>query len=175
MITCAKAIAAGLQPISALLVNEKVYRALTAQSVKLGNLGHGFTYSGHPVAAAVALETLRIYEETDMLAHITSLGPHLQQSVGHLSDHRMVGNVRGVGMIAGIEFVADKKKRQPFDSKLAVGSMVGEQASEEGLIVRVIGDVIAIAPSLTVSTNDVDDIARRLTRAIDAVSQRLLT
>lgn len=173
MITCAKALSAGFQPISALLINEKVYQALVAQSAKLGNLSHGFTYSGHPVAAAVALETLRIYEETDMLGHVNSVSPYFQSALNQLADHPLVGDVRSIGLIAGVEFMANKTTRKPFDPKLQVGAAVANRASENGLVVRIIGDTVAIAPALTVTKDEIGEISRRFTRALDEAWEQI--
>ncbi len=84
MISCAKALSAGMQPISALMINQRVFEAMLDESRKLGNFAHGFTYAGHPVTTAVAMETLRIYEEMDMLGHVRDVGPYLQQAAATL-------------------------------------------------------------------------------------------
>src|SRR6201999_4493443 len=109
MISSAKALSAGMQPISALLINQRVFDAMLDESRKLGNFAHGFTYAGHPVTTAVAMETLRIYDEMDMIGHIRSVGPYMQEALGNLMDHPLVGDVRGVGLLTGIELVADKE------------------------------------------------------------------
>lgn len=173
MISCAKALSGGFQPISALLINEKVYQALVSQSAKLGNLSHGFTYSGHPVASAVALETLRIYEETDILGHVNSVTPYLEEALRSLADHPLIGDVRSVGLIAGVELVESKATRQSFDPKLQVGAVVANRAMEHGLIVRTIGDTIAIAPSLTVTKDEIEDISGRFARALDEAYRQI--
>lgn len=167
MISCAKALAAAMQPISALFINEKVYRALVSQSEKLGNFAHGYTYSGHPVAAAVALETLKIYDEINMISHVRAVGPYMQKMFKRLADHELVGDVRGVGLMTGVELVADKKSRKQFDQSWKVGSIVGKFAEENGLIVRVIGDTIAFAPALMVTEAEIDEILRRFEKALD--------
>jgi 4-aminobutyrate---pyruvate transaminase len=167
MISCAKALAAAMQPISALFINEKVHRALVSQSEKLGNFAHGYTYSGHPVASAVALETLKIYEEMDMISHVRRVGPHMQKVFKRLVDHELVGDVRGVGLMTGVELVADKRSRKQFDPGLKVGSIVGSLAEENGLIIRVIGDTIAFAPALTVVESEIDEIAKRFEKSLN--------
>ncbi len=111
MLTSAKALSAAMQPISAVLVNERVHEAMLAQSDSLGNFAHGFTYAGHPVAAAVALEVLKIYDEMDIVGRAKRLGPQLQAALGAFRDHPLVGDVRGVGLIAGIELMRDKARR----------------------------------------------------------------
>lgn len=175
MISCAKALSAGMQPISALLVNERVFQAMVDESRKLGSFAHGFTYAGHPVTTAVALETLRIYEEMDMIGHVRRVGPYMQGVLGKLEAHPMVGEVRGVGLLTGIELVADRDRRTPFDPALQVGSRVGQHARAEGLIARVIGDRIAFSPPLIITEAEIDEIAARLARALDATWAELRT
>jgi 4-aminobutyrate--pyruvate transaminase len=167
MITCAKALSAGMQPISAVMVNQRVFDAMLDESRKLGNFAHGFTYAGHPVTTAVAMETLRIYDEMDMIGHVQRVGPCLQQVMGRLTDHPLVGEVRGVGMLVGIEMVADKATRRPFDAAIKLGAMVDGHARKHGLITRFIGDRIAFSPPLIVTEAEVDEIAVRIGRALD--------
>jgi 4-aminobutyrate--pyruvate transaminase len=167
MISCAKALSAGMQPISALMVNDRVFAAMLDESRKLGNFAHGFTYAGHPVTTAVALETLRIYDEMDMLGHVGQVGPYMQRLLGRLADHKLVGEVRGVGLLCGIELVADKARRAPFDPARKVGALVDGFARRHGLVARFIGDRIALSPPLIVTEPELDDMAARLTRALD--------
>jgi 4-aminobutyrate--pyruvate transaminase len=167
MITCAKALSAGMQPISAVLINQRMFAAMLDESRKLGNFAHGFTYAGHPVTTAVAMETLRIYEETDMIGHVQRVGPYMQQVLRGLSDHPMVGDVRGVGLMCGIELVADKATRRAFDPELKVGAKVDRLARENGLIARFIGDRVAFSPPLIITEAEVDEVVQRLTPALD--------
>ncbi len=167
MITCAKALSAGMQPISALLINQRVFQAMLDESRKLGNFAHGFTYAGHPVTTAVAMETLRMYDEMDMIGHVRRVGSHMQQALANFCEHPMVGEVRGVGLLAGIEMVADKATRAQFDPALKVGATVDKHARAHGLITRFIGDRIAFSPPLVVTEAEIDDIAARLSRALD--------
>ena len=167
MISCAKALSAGMQPISATLINQRVFDAMLDESRKLGNFAHGFTYAGHPVTTAVAMETLRIYDEMDMIGHVQQVGPYMQEALGRLIDHPLVGEVRGVGMIVGIELVADKATRALFDPKRKVGAMVDKYAREHGLICRLIGDRVAFSPPLIITESEVDRVAERLRRALD--------
>ena len=168
MISCAKALSAGMQPISATLINQRVFEAMLDESRKLGNFAHGFTYAGHPVTTAVAMETLRIYDEIDMIGHVQRVGPYMQETLARLIDHPLVGEVRGIGMIVGIELVADKATRTLFDPARKVGAMVDKYAREHGLIARLIGDRVAFSPPLIVTEAEIDQIAARLTLALDA-------
>jgi 4-aminobutyrate---pyruvate transaminase len=167
MISCAKALSAGMQPISALLINQRVFEAMLDESRKLGNFAHGFTYAGHPVTTAVAMETLRIYEEMDMLGHVQRVGPYMQQALAQFADHPLVGEVRGVGLLTGIEMVADKATRVLFDPARKVGATVDRHARAHGLITRFIGDRIAFSPPLVITEAEVDEIAARLGQALD--------
>jgi 4-aminobutyrate--pyruvate transaminase len=167
MISCAKALSAGMQPISATMVNQRVFDAMLDESRKLGNFAHGFTYAGHPVTTAVAMETLRIYDEMDMIGHVQRVGPHLQSVMAGLADHPMVGEVRGVGLLTGIELVADKATRAQFDPALKVGTMVDRHARAHGLITRFVGDRIAFSPPLIVTEAEIDEIGLRIGHALD--------
>jgi 4-aminobutyrate---pyruvate transaminase len=167
MITCAKALSAGMQPISALLINQRVFEAMLDESRKLGNFAHGFTYAGHPVTTAVAMETLRIYEDMDMLGHVRRVGPYMQEKLGALIDHKLVGEVRGVGLMTGIEMVADKTTRAQFDPALQVGAMVDRHARKHGLITRFVGDRIAFSPPLIITEAIIDEAVERITLALD--------
>jgi 4-aminobutyrate--pyruvate transaminase len=167
MISCAKALSAGMQPISALMVNQRVYEAMLDESRKLGNFAHGFTYAGHPVTTAVAMETLRIYEDMDMLGHVQRVGPYLQEKLGALIDHPLVGEVRGVGLLTGIEMVADKGTRALFDPALQVGATVDRHARNHGLVARFVGDRVAFSPPLIITETEIDQVAARITRAMD--------
>jgi 4-aminobutyrate--pyruvate transaminase len=167
MLSCAKALSAAFQPISALLVNEKIFQAMLAASDKLGNFAHGYTYSGHPVATAVALEALRIYEETDIVGHVQSVGPHLISGLRRLADHPIVGQADGVGLIAGMELVADKATRGPFPAEVQVGAVADRMARKHGLILRVIGNRLALSPPLIITRSEIDELLMRLRRTLD--------
>jgi 4-aminobutyrate--pyruvate transaminase len=113
------------------------------------------------------METLRIYEEIDMLGHVREVGPYLQQAAKGLADHPLVGDVRGVGMIAALEMVANKETRAPFDPALKVGATAQTYAQEHGLIARFIGDRIAFSPPLIITEAEIDEVMLRLRRALD--------
>ncbi len=166
MISTAKALTSAYLPLSALLVSEDIYRACVDESAKIGVFGHGYTYSGHPVSCAVALETLRIYAERDILGHVRAVGPVLQDGLRRLRDHPLVGEVRGVGLIAGVELTADKAARRPFDPGLAVAAKLAGFAQAHGAIVRPIGDTIGFSPPLIISADEVRDLIARFERAL---------
>jgi 4-aminobutyrate--pyruvate transaminase len=172
IITCAKALSGGYIPISATLVSEPIWQAMLRQSEQLGIFGHGFTYSGHPVAAAVALEALAIYQERDIVGHVQAMAPRLQQGLRALGDHPLVGEARGVGLVGALELVADKQSRRPFPPAEGVGATCARMAEARGLIVRPLGgDVIAVSPPLIIEENDIARLLDRLQGALDDTLQ----
>jgi 4-aminobutyrate--pyruvate transaminase len=168
MISCAKALSAAYQPISALMISDKIYEAMIVESGKLGSFGHGFTYGGHPVSCAVALETLKIYEERDILGHVRKMSPLMQNGLKALEDHPLVGNARGVGLIAGVEVMKDKKTRTPFAPERKAGTLVQDKCQEFGLIVRAIGDRIAFTPPLIINEAEIAEMLGAFRKGLDA-------
>ena len=169
MISCAKQLSAAYQPISALLIGAHVHDALMANSATHGSFGHGYTYGGHPVACAVALETLRIYAEMDIVGHVQGVAPLFLDGLAAFRDHPLVGDVRGVGMIAGVELMADKAAREPFPAAAGVGNLVMQACERHGLIVRAIGDRIAFTPPLIMTADDIRQMCERFGRGLDEV------
>ena len=167
ILTCAKALSAGAAPISATLVSESIWRACVAQSEKIGVFGHGFTYSAHPLAAAIANEALAIYEERDIVGHVRRVAPHFQAGLARFADHPLVGEVRGVGLIAGVELVADKTTKAPVPPARAMGARVAALAQKNGLITRAMGDTLAFSPPLIITEAEIDEMLERFGRALD--------
>ncbi len=168
ILTCAKALSAGMIPISAVLISDRIYQAMLSQSEKLGNFAHGFTYSGHPVSAAVALETLRIYEEMDVVARIRRLGAHALRRLRELYEYPFVGEVNGVGLMAGIELVEDRESRKPLDPERKIMARLEQNGRERGLVMRLIGDRIALAPPFIITESEIDEMVSRLRGALEA-------
>jgi 4-aminobutyrate---pyruvate transaminase len=167
MIIRAKALSAAMQPISALLVNERIYQAMLAESKKLGNFAHRYTYWAHPVAAAVALEVQRIYAEMDLIGHVQRVGGRMQRALARLADHPRVGDVRGAGLLAGLDIVTDKQTRAMFDPALQVPTMIERNLKKNALILRVIGNRIALSPPVIITASEVDELVQRLSNALD--------
>jgi 4-aminobutyrate--pyruvate transaminase len=167
MITCAKALSAGYIPIGAVMVSEAIYGALVKQSEKIGVFSHGFTYSGHPVASAVALETLKIYQEDDTLSHVRHVMLRMQAGLRRVADHPLVGEVRGIGLIGAVELVADKATKAPFDPAQGVGPFLSKRAHHHGVILRPLGDSIAFCPPLIISEAEIDLMLERFALALD--------
>lgn len=167
IITCAKALSAAMQPISAVLMNQRIFESVMVQSDRLGSFVHGFTYAGHPVASAVALETLRIYEEMDLIGHVRSLEPVFLDAFGALRDHPLVGDFGGRGLMGGVELVEDKASRSSFPEGRKIGARVDAHARERGLILRTTGDRIALSPPLIITEDEICEMAARLRGALD--------
>ncbi len=168
MVSMAKALTSGYIPLSALMINEKIYRGLVTQSEKIGIFGHGNTYAAHPVAAAVGIETLKIYEERDIVSQVRRVGDRMQATLRTLADHPLVGEVQGVGLIAGIQLVPSKAVRESFDPKQAVAPFMAKRAEAHGLICRgLFGDRVALCPPLVITEAQVDEMLRRFRAALD--------
>ncbi|MBT3330488.1 MAG: aminotransferase class III-fold pyridoxal phosphate-dependent enzyme [Rhodospirillaceae bacterium] len=174
MISCAKALSAAYQPISALMVNEKIHQAMLAQSDKLGAFAHGYTHAGHPVTTAVALEVINIYEEMDIVERAQRVGGRMLSGLQALAAHPMVGDVRGVGFLAGMELMADKATRTPFEAGTA-GAAADKFGRQNGLILRVIGDRLAFAPPLIITEDEVDHMLAMLSKTLDQAHAELTT
>jgi 4-aminobutyrate---pyruvate transaminase len=167
MITMAKQLSSGYLPISALMINGKVYAAMVEQSRKIGTFGHGFTYSGHPVCAAVALETLKIYEEERILDHVRKIAPHFQQRLADLGGHELVGEARGVGLIGAVEVVADKRTKASFPVSAGVATHAGQAALAHGVITRALGDTVNMCPPLIIDEAQIDALFDGIRAALD--------
>ena len=170
MIACAKALSSAYVPIAALMISEPIYQALVRQSEKLGLFGHGSTYAGHPVAAAVALETLNIYQERDVLSHVRAMAPRLQDGLRRFAGHPLVGEVRGLGLIGAVELVKDRKTKAPFDPKQGVGGYLHDRAKDNGLLIRNMVDTIAFCPPLIIGADDIDAMLAAFAKALDATT-----
>ena len=167
MVTCAKQLSSGYLPISALMISDKVYEVLKAQSRKHGALGMGYTYGGHPVSCAVALETLKIYEERDMVGHVRNVAPRFQERLAQLSSSTLVGEARGVGLIGALELVMDKNSAEQYPPEVKAGATLAARAQARGLIVRALpGDVIGICPPLIITEAQIDELFDSLAEAL---------
>ena len=162
----AKAITSAYFPLSAVLIPDKIYDAMLDESRKIGTFGHGFTYSGHPVGSAIAVKTLEIYERDNIIGHVQGIIPSFWRRLEAIRELPLVGEVRGKGLVAGIELVADRPTKRAFEAKRAVGARAVAFAQDEGLIVRNLGDTIAVCPPLVITPVEIDEMFDRLDRAL---------
>jgi len=168
--TMAKALSSAYQPISAVAIPPFMYEEIERAAGEVGMFGHGLTYSGHPVAAAVALRTLELYEERGLMDHAASMGEIMQAKLAAFADHPLVGNVRGVGLIAGLEFIADKASGQRFDPADKIAFQVQNACLEAGLVIRALpGDTCAICPPLIIDEAGIDELVGKLAEGLDRV------
>ena len=163
----AKALSSAYQPISAVLIPEFMYEPFIEASAKEGLFGHGFTYTGHPVCAAVALRNLELMEERNIFAHVAKVGAAFQERLALLADHPLVGDSRGRGLLGGLELMADKDTKAAFPAAQQVGEHCSERCAAQGVILRNMGDVMAICPPLIISEDQVDELFTKLERALD--------
>lgn len=163
----AKAISSAYLPMSAVTVPEFLFEALVDASAELGNFGHGFTYTGHPVCAAVALRTLEIYEERRLFEHAAKMSVPFQTALHSFADHDLVGETRGKGLIGAVELVANKADGTPFAATDGVGAYCAEAALRRGLIVRNLGDSLAFCPPLIIGEAHVDEMFEKFRGALD--------
>jgi 4-aminobutyrate--pyruvate transaminase len=163
--TFAKQLSSAYYPISASVISGQMYEPMVAASNEVGVFGHGYTYSGHPVACAAALKTLEIYERDGLYANAAEMGDYLHARLGELRDHESVGEVRGTGLIAAVEVVKDKASKTP-DPDMA--KRATKLAEHNGLIVRnVAGNALAMCPPLIITREQVDEIVDKLKLSID--------
>jgi len=160
-------------PLAAVLFSDAIYAAVADNSARIGTFGHGFTTSGHPLATAIALENLKIIEERDLMGQAARVGAFMQRELAGLAEHPLVGEVRGSGLIAGLELLEDKASRRPFDPRLKVGARVFGLGHENGLIVRAIGDTIALCPPMIITEAQVQEVIARLHRTLDQMAAQL--
>jgi 4-aminobutyrate--pyruvate transaminase len=167
-ISLAKALSSAYLPIAAVMIPDLIYEALLAESRKIGLFGHGFTYGGHPVSAAVAVKAIEIYRRDRIVEKAAKRAPLFQARLRALGQHPLVGEARGLGLIGGVELVADKASKRPFIPQHGVGAAAVRFAEEEGLIVRsVAGDVLTLSPPLVIGGAQIEELFDRLTRALD--------
>lgn len=176
LMTIAKGLSSAYLPISGVVVGERVWRVLEQGSDKFGALGHGWTYSAHPLCAAAANANLDIIEREDLTTNARETGAYFLDCLHNAFDgHRIVGEVRGVGLLAALEFVADPNQRTRFDASLKVGQRVAEACLERGLIARAMphGDILGFAPALIVTKAEVDKIVEITKAAVNEVAKSL--
>jgi len=168
ILSCAKALSSAYLPIAAVMVSEEIYQGMVKQSETHGAFAHGYTYSGHPVPAAVALRTLELMEERNIIDHVQSIAPLFKERFDALADHPLVGEVRAIGLIGAVELVADKATKRSFDPSHAAGATAVGFMQDEGLISRAVaGDNVALCPPLIITADEINTMFDRFTAGLD--------
>jgi len=176
MMVIAKGLSSGYVPISALLINEEIYETISDFSSINNVFGHGYTYSGHPVAAAVALETIKIFKDENIIGHVKEISEKFNTKIEQLNVHSIVGNARSIGLIGAIELVQNKKNKTYFDPKIGIGSRIVKNAQKNGLIVRALqGDIVALCPPLIINSKEVDILFNKFNKSIKDTEVELNT
>jgi adenosylmethionine-8-amino-7-oxononanoate aminotransferase len=174
MLSLAKGVSSGYVPLGASIISEEIYRDLVEKAPPGSPFPHGFTYNGHPVSCVAALKNLDILEQEQLIDHAAEVGVYFQDRLRAFLDHPLVGDVRGIGLMAGVELVRDQATKERFEPIGTAGALVTRLAFERGLICRAIGDTVAFAPPLCITKGQVDDVMEIFAAAIEGGRQQLL-
>lgn len=172
-ISAAKALTSAYLPLSAVIVQNDLYDEVQRASGEIGSFGHGYTYSGHPVCCAVSLRALELYEQWDVWGQVARNTPIFQRCLQSLSDHPLVGDARGIGLMGAVELVADKESRRAFDPKAGVGMKCENAAQEHGLITRFLGDTVVVCPPLIIESAEIEEMFRRFRLGLDTALEEV--
>jgi adenosylmethionine-8-amino-7-oxononanoate aminotransferase len=170
LMTLAKGLTSGYVPMGATMLSEKVYAGIADGAPAAAVIGHGATYSAHPVSAAVALEVLRLYEEGGVLANGQRVARHFAAGLDALLDHPLVGDSRHRGLLGALELVSNKATKRPFDASLGLADRIFSTAYRNGLVFRAFGDnILGFAPALTYTEGEFEQLFSRLRKTLDDV------
>jgi len=173
LITVAKAMSSSYVPLGASLITSKLSEVIEARAHEMGILAHGYTYGAHPVACAVGLEVMRVYEDEDILGNVTRLTPVFHETMRKYEAHPLVGEVRGEGFMLAMEFVADKKTKAPLELSTPPATVLADEAMRSGLLVRSLGNAAVIAPSLTFTEENFRELFEKFDGAFRHLEQRV--
>ena len=164
IITMAKGISSGYIPLSGIMVGNRVTETLVDEG---GEFYHGYTYSGHPVACAVAIENLRIIREENLIENSRKTSVYLEERMKEIADHPLVGEVRMKSFIGAVELVKDKDKREMFEETGVTGGICRDYCIQQGLIMRAVRDGMIFCPPLIFNNNHIDELVEKLKKALD--------
>lgn len=166
LMTFAKGVTSGYIPLGGVMVGDRVAKVLIEQG---GEFNHGYTYSGHPVACSVAIANIKLMQKQDIVARVhNDTAPYLKQQFEQLNDHPLVADAKAFGLVAGLEIMKNKDTGERFDSSAAVGMICRGHCFGNGLVMRAVGDRMIIAPPLTISHDEIDELVRLARKALDA-------
>ena len=171
LVSLAKQLSSAYLPISASVIPEYMHEAMIEPSSKVGVFGHGYTYTGHPAACAAALKTLEIYKRDNLFEHAAEMGEYLQTRLKEFDSHPLVGEVRGRGLLAAVELVANKDSGEAFDDT-SVGAYAKQACQDNGLLIRAVGgNSIAFCPPLIITTDQIDEMVEKFSLAMQTTLQ----
>jgi putrescine aminotransferase len=167
----AKGLSSGYLPIGGVMVSDRVSEVLIDKG---GEFFHGYTYSGHPVAAAVAAENIRLLRDEGVVERVRDeTAPYFQKRLRELADHPLVGEIRGIGLLGGIELVSDKQGRQGFENEGDVGGRCRDHCLENGLVMRAVLDSMVLSPPLVITAEQTDELVEKVRRCLDLTARDL--
>jgi adenosylmethionine-8-amino-7-oxononanoate aminotransferase len=168
--TVAKGLTAGYAPMGAVLMSDRIYAGIADGAAPDLPIGHGFTYSAHPVSAAVGLEVLRLYTEGGIVANGQAIAPRFAAGLAALADHPLVGDARSAGLLGALELVSDKRTKASFASDVRLADRLSARGYANGIIFRAFGDgTIGLAPALCCNQEEMELLLVRLSRTLDQV------
>ncbi|MGO4642455.1 aspartate aminotransferase family protein [Mesorhizobium sp. 2RAF45] len=176
LVTVAKGLTSAYAPLSASIISEEIYQVMEEATPRVGPFSHGYTYSGHPIGAAAANAVLDIVEREDLPGQAASRGAYLLKSLkAAFEQNPIVGEVRGVGMMAAVEFVADRETKEAFDPALKVGARISQAARDRNLIARAMphGDILGFAPPLVMTESEIDEMVSIARAAVNEIAQTI--
>ncbi len=174
IMTLSKGLTSTYFPLSAFMMNDRVFEPVADESNRIGTLGHGMTGAGHPVGSAIALENLAIIEERDLVSNARDVGAYLRAGFAELKSHPIVGEVRGIGLIAAIELVMDKDTKSPGEKPGTLGALAATAFAQNGVISRNLGDSMAFSPPLIMTKSDADFVLEAVSKSLDEVAAQVL-
>ena len=174
LITSAKGVTSGYFPMSACFISPRLWDVFEAEAPRAGPFAHGYTYSAHPVGAAAAMAALKAIDDRKVVENVAEVGPYLHQAIRTaFADDPLVGEIRGIGLMLGIELVKDKASKQSFPAPDRVGRRVLRAAAAQGLITRALGDTLVFAPPLVINKTEIDELVQKFKAAVDTVRPEL--
>jgi L-2,4-diaminobutyrate transaminase len=176
LITIGKGLTSGYLPLSAALIGEQVWQVLEQGSERYGSFGHGYTFSAHPLCAAAAIANLDIIERERLIEHVATLGPYfLRRLQETFAGRPYVAEVRGAGLLGGIEFAQDPANKVRFEPDQKIGVRLAAACLDEGVIVPALphGDILGLAPPLIITPEEIDEVVSRVSRAVERVTRTL--
>jgi adenosylmethionine-8-amino-7-oxononanoate aminotransferase len=167
IITSAKGLTSGYQPLGAVLIHDRVLSRVSGPDAEGASFSSGFTYSGHPVACAAALKNIEIMEREDLMAHVREISPYFQDRLRGMLDIPIVGDVRGMGLMGCIECVISRDRKDPLTLDYEIGNRIDKYCQDLGLLVRPMVNMCVMSPPLTITRKQIDEMMQLLRKGIE--------